>query len=230
MIIGLVGFIGSGKGTVGDILVNEYAFKQVAFADPLKDAVASIFQWSRHMLEGDTPESREWREKVDPWWTQRLGYEVSPRLILQRMGTEATRNAIADNIWITALDRRLEKGNDYVITDVRFPNEMEFIRSVGGSLVWVKRGEVPVWYDDAASTNTVGINLMEGYDIHESEWSWIGKRLDATITNDGTIDDLKIKVNTLLTTFNKSDMIHQDRKSTRLNSSHSQQSRMPSSA
>ena len=100
MIIGLVGFIGSGKGTVGDILVNEYAFKQVAFADPLKDAVASIFQWSRHMLEGDTPESREWREKVDPWWTQRLGYEVSPRLILQRMGTEATRNAIADNIWI----------------------------------------------------------------------------------------------------------------------------------
>ena len=124
MIIGLVGFIGSGKGTVGDILVNVYAFKQVAFADPLKDAVASIFKWSRYMLEGDTPESREWRETVDPWWTQRLGYEVSPRLILQRMGTEATRTAIADNIWIAALERRLDSGSDYVITDVRFPNEI----------------------------------------------------------------------------------------------------------
>ena len=54
MIIGLVGFIGSGKGTVGDILVTQHGYYRFAFADALKDAVATIFTWPRGLLEGDT--------------------------------------------------------------------------------------------------------------------------------------------------------------------------------
>ena len=107
MIFGIVGFIGSGKGTVGDILVNEYAFSKHAFADSLKDAVSVIFGWDRSALEGDTEASRTFREQIDPWWSERLGFEVTPRLILQRMGTEACRHGIADNIWIAALEKRI---------------------------------------------------------------------------------------------------------------------------
>lgn len=196
MIIGVVGFIDSGKGTVGDILVNEHGFKQIAFADALKDAVASIFGWSRHMLEGDTPESRAWREQPDEWWSARFGYEVTPRLMLQHMGTEATRRVIADNIWVAALERRLRSGSDYVITDVRFPNEMEFVRSVGGKLIWVKRGTIPT--------------KDELLNMHVSETAWYNElptMLNYMIENDGTIDDLKVKVDEVLTTITKQDTI-----------------------
>ena len=67
MIVGLVGLIGSGKGTVGDMLI-EQGFVQASFAEPLKDATASIFNWDRELLAGVTDDSRAWREKVDPWW------------------------------------------------------------------------------------------------------------------------------------------------------------------
>ena len=53
MIIGICGLIGSGKGTVADVLVDQ-GFTKVSFADKLKDGVSTIFGWDRAMLEGDT--------------------------------------------------------------------------------------------------------------------------------------------------------------------------------
>ena len=64
-VIGVCGLIGGGKGTVADILVGEFGFEKLSFADSLKDMIASIFGWRRELLEGDTKESREWREQVD---------------------------------------------------------------------------------------------------------------------------------------------------------------------
>jgi|DEB3_MinimDraft_2_1074329.scaffolds.fasta_scaffold10188_2 hypothetical protein len=209
MIIGLVGFIGAGKGTVRDILVREHGYHGFAFADALKDAVSIIFTWPRGLLEGDSNASRAFRERVDPWWSHKLGYEVTPRLILQRMGTEACRNGIADNIWVAALEKRIHGYQDVVISDCRFPNEVNFIRSVGGKVIRVKRGEDPIWYNDALSTNLVGINIMEDYNVHESEWAWIGQKIDAQIDNEGTLDDLKSNVKLTLTTLTKeSKLLH----------------------
>ena len=68
MIVGICGLIGSGKGTVADILV-EQGFTKVSFADKLKDGVSTIFGWDRSLLEGDTDESRDWREQADEFWT-----------------------------------------------------------------------------------------------------------------------------------------------------------------
>jgi hypothetical protein len=207
MIIGLVGFIGSGKGTVRDILVREHGYHGFAFADALKDAVATIFTWPRGLLEGDSNASRAFRERVDPWWSTKLGYEVTPRLILQKFGTEACREGIADNIWVAALEKRIHGYNDVVISDVRFPNEINFIRSVGGTVVRVKRGEDPIWYDDAMSTNTVGINIMDQYNVHESEWAWIGQKVDYTLVNDSTLENLKDNVKFALTQLPKDNTI-----------------------
>ena len=67
MIVGFVGFIGSGKDTAADYLVNSYGFRRDSFANTLKDAVANVFGWDRTLLEGRTKEAREWREQVDPW-------------------------------------------------------------------------------------------------------------------------------------------------------------------
>lgn len=180
MIVGLVGYIGSGKGTVGDILVREHGYRQFAFADALKDAVATIFTWPRGLLEGDSNASRTFREKVDPWWSHKLGYEVTPRLILQRFGTEACRHGIADNIWIAALEKRIHGYDDVVLTDVRFPNEIDFVRSVGGVIVRVKRGEDPTPEELASK--------------HVSETAWNYVVPDIVIDNDGTLEQLKEKV------------------------------------
>jgi hypothetical protein len=61
MIVGLLGFIGSGKGTAGDIL-KDLGFTPVSFAKGVKDVTAEMFGWPRHLLEGDTQHSRDWRE------------------------------------------------------------------------------------------------------------------------------------------------------------------------
>ena len=79
MIIGICGLIGSGKGTVADILV-ERNYKKISFADKLKDGVAEVLGWDRAMLEGDTDSSREWRELQDAFWSKETGKEITPKI------------------------------------------------------------------------------------------------------------------------------------------------------
>ena len=83
MIIGICGLIGAGKDTAADYLVNWHEFRRDSFAATLKDAVASVFNWDRELLEGRTKTAREWREDIDHWWAERLGIpELTPRWVL----------------------------------------------------------------------------------------------------------------------------------------------------
>jgi hypothetical protein len=196
MIIGICGLIGSGKGTVGDILV-EQGFTKVSFADKLKDGVATIFGWNRAMLEGDTDESRQWREQPDDFWTQETGRNITPRIVLQEFGTECMRDGFDDSIWVSLLKKQmLDSPGDYVIPDVRFRNEQDMIRELGGEIWRVQRGDVPEWYGCAMLDNTTGSNLMESYDVHVSEYKWIdmNNKFNATIYNNSTLEQLKQSV------------------------------------
>lgn len=206
MIIGVIGFIGSGKGTVADILVNSHGFTKLSFADTVKDATAAIFGWPRHLLEGDTEESRVWRETKDEWWSDRFGYDFSPRLALQMMGTEAGRDVFDPDLWVHALEKKIEMYENVVIADVRFPNEMEFIRSKGGFNVRVKRGDDPEWYDTALSDNTTSKmsapRMQTDYpNVHYSEWAWIGSIMDYQLDNIGTLSMLESDVVHMLKVF-----------------------------
>ena len=196
MIIGICGLIGSGKGTVGDILV-EQGFTKVSFADKLKDGVATIFGWNRAMLEGDTDESRNWREQPDDFWTQETGRNITPRIVLQEFGTECMRDGFDDSIWVSLLKKQmLDNPGDYVIPDVRFRNEQDMIRELGGEIWRVQRGDVPEWYGCAMLDNTTGSNLMESYDVHVSEYKWIdmNNKFNTTIYNNSTLEQLKQSV------------------------------------
>lgn len=201
MIIGLVGFIGSGKGTVGSML-SEKGFVADSFARPLKDACSNIFGWPRNMLEGDTEVSRAWREKPDAYWSEKFGYDFSPRLALQLMGTEAGRNVFHKDVWVISLLNRA-KGKNVVVTDVRFQNEIKHIQDNGGKVVRVVRGEEPEWYrhlyelDDFQSRQL----YMERFNVHQSEWDWVGSEFDYTILNDGNLDDLGNNVEKMLRYF-----------------------------
>lgn len=198
MIVGIVGFIGSGKGTVGDLLA-EKGFHKDSFAAPLKDACSIIFGWPRELLEGDTELSRKWREEPDAFWSEKFGKSFSPRLALQLMGTEAGRNVFHPDIWVVSLLNRA-KGRDIVVTDVRFKNEVAHIQDNGGLIIRVKRGSEPLWFEDFARHNqSPEIYPRPNVDIHVSETDWIGCYWDYLIENNGTIEDLGRKIDDILT-------------------------------
>ena len=203
MIIGICGFAGSGKDTTADYLVNFCHFRRESFANTLKDAVSAVFGWDRVMLEGRTKEAREWREQIDTWWAERLGMPtLTPRWILQYWGTEVCRRAFHDDIWIASLENKLRNSKDHVvISDCRFPNEIQSIKDAGGMIVWVKRGELPAWYDLAISANqgnNYALQELKMMKIHASETSWVGTDFDHVIDNDGTINDLFQTVENLI--------------------------------
>jgi len=199
MIVGLLGFIGSGKGTAGDIL-KDIGFTPLSFAKGVKDVAAEMFGWPRHLLEGDTEASRKWREQPDQFWSKEFGKEFTPRLALQLMGTEVGRDVFHEDFWVIKMKRYIMSNpeQNFVITDVRFGNEMQFVHDQGGILIEIQRGIKPHWYDIAIKANR-GDQRAESFmlnqsGIHESEWRWIGGHIDYIIENDGTLEDLKKKV------------------------------------
>ena len=209
MIIGFVGLIGAGKDTAADYLVNFHGFRRDSFANTLKDAVSAVFGWDRVLLEGRTKEAREWREQVDPWWAERLGMpNLTPRWILQYWGTEVCRAGFHDDIWIASLENKMRKtGDNIVISDVRFPNEILAIHNAGGIVVRIKRGEEPEWFESAASVNrgpdgnitwSTSQRKLEILKIHASETAWVGGNIDFLVTNDSTIDDLYNQIQELI--------------------------------
>jgi hypothetical protein len=203
MIIGICGFIGSGKDTIADYLVNFHEFRRDSFAGTLKDAVAAVFNWDRELLEGRTKQAREWREQVDPWWSQRLNMpNLTPRLVLQLWGTEVCRRSFHDDIWIASVENKLRTSRDsIVISDCRFPNEIQSIKRAGGQVVWVKRGPLPEWYDSAVAANQQvqsATAYLQAQGIHVSETAWVGTKFDAVIDNNGTIEDLYNQVRSLV--------------------------------
>ena len=203
MIVGLVGFIGAGKGTVADLLVERHDFFKESYANSLKDACSIIFGWNREMLEGNTPESRAWREQKDEWWSNKLGREFSPRLALQLMGTEAGRDVFHPDLWVHTVMRRCEQApwNNYVIADVRFPNEIKAIRDSGGKVIRVRRGDDPEWYNlarDCNKNNTPDIMRNAYPEVHYSEWAWVGQFTDITMDNNCDLNTLTTRVDNLV--------------------------------
>lgn len=193
-IIGLVGFIGSGKGTVSDIAVD-YGFIKESFAKGVKDATAAMFGWSRLMLEGDTYESRLYRETPCPFWSEKMGREFTPREALQKMGTEVGRDIFHEDFWVLQTEQRIKSyDKNVVIADVRFPNEIDWIHNMGGIVIEVRRGELPDWYETLKITDPKDSftrnSIMKSHQVHYSEWAWIGCKTDGTIINDGTLEDL----------------------------------------
>lgn len=214
-IIGIVGFLGSGKNAAGRVLIDRLGYQHDSFAGPLKDVVACIFGWNRELLEGDTAESRVWRDLPDEWWEKELDWHnhplnymsrrLTPRLVLQLYGTDLLRKNFHDDIWILSLRNRMRSARKAVITDCRFPNEIKTIREMGGKVIRVRRGPEPEWWDLAVAANSDNFlhapecaEELSKLGIHISEWAWIGQTFDAIIENEGTLAELEEKVECLV--------------------------------
>jgi hypothetical protein len=127
---------------------------------------------------------------------------LTPRWVLQYWGTEVCRKGFHDDIWIASLENKLRNSKDHVvISDCRFPNEIASIRNAGGKILWVRRGELPDWYDlaiEANKNNNLAIQELKFRKIHASETAWIGTEFDEIIYNDGSINDLYQQVENLV--------------------------------
>lgn len=174
-IICMSGKAGSGKDTVAKILVEKYGFLRMALADPLRDIVQLVF-----CLDHDSVWDRDLRElplKFLPQWTVRK--------LLQYIGTEMFRTNILADIWIRNFLQRAEPFSNYIITDVRFPNELDGAKEkFGGKILSV----------EVVRKGCEGKNI--GLPNHESERYKIPA--DIIIENDGTLEELNDKVEKLI--------------------------------
>ena len=134
-LIGLTGPAGSGKDTVGTILSSLHNFSKFSLADPIRFAIMGMFGTSYAEMN-----DRLLKESVIDW----IG--KSPRQLMQTLGTEWGRQHVASDIWLRIAERKIEtlraanSIDDYpiagiVITDIRFDNEADWLRKLGGS-VW----------------------------------------------------------------------------------------------
>jgi hypothetical protein len=208
LIISFSGFKGSGKDTAAKLLGEILPIRHMSFAAPLKDATAAMFGWPRDLLEGHSPESRQWREHPDTFWSEAFGRPVSPRWVLQYLGTDVIRHHLLDSFWIRAVQKTIDETTDHVVvTDARFPNELKMIQAMGGKTVLIKRGGDPSWYSRAAKFNTWPAwaqKIKLPFDpilksIHPSEREWIGYPFDHVIINpEGQVDELKTQLQQLV--------------------------------
>lgn len=214
MIIGICGLQSSGKDSIADYLIGyRPEYTKIKMAYHLKDVTALLFGMDRKMLEGETAEDRALREIPDEYWNDKINEELkpfTPRKALQYVGTNLLRNQLCENIWVDCVIKNIQDKNleNVVISDIRFPNEIDMIRKLGGIIVRVERGERPEYWDNAEQVGTYvrlyAKNPQDYYDVYEdklkhvhtSEWQWIGyDNPDVIIKNDGTLEDLKNKVN-----------------------------------
>lgn len=179
MIIGIAGYATAGKDEFARVLC-ENGFYQKAFADKLRQFAAAVNPIVRAETEYvgrglcGVSEYVRYNDVVSAW-----GYNLAKakypevREILQRIGTDAGRQVLGDDIWVEAAMRELEPGENYVFTDVRFPNEFWAVRRAGGALVRINRPGVGPVND------------------HPSETAVDDLDYDYTIENDGSISDLE---------------------------------------
>ena len=194
MIIGICGLIGSGKDTIADYLIKRHNFQKLSFADKLKDSVATMFDWDRNLLDGKTDQSRKWREEDDEYWSNETGEEITPRYVLQLFGTECMRDGFYDGIWVSLTKKKIldHPEINFVIPDVRFPNEAKMIYEINGQVWRVKRGQDPAWFSEY---QTLGVEPKE---VHPSEWAWANTKFTNILENNKTITDLRNQVQDLL--------------------------------
>lgn len=174
MIVGLTGKKRAGKDTVAAVLVEEFGFERIAFADPMKEAALALDPW----IDVTAPPCprfirlSEVLRDFGGWETAKEFPEV--RRTLQRLGTQLGREVLGEDLWVDAgIAQMREPGQNYVVTDCRFPNEADAIRELGGEIVRVIRPSLVS--DDTHASETA----MDDYDV------------DASLLNESTIEALQ---------------------------------------
>ena len=177
---------------------NDWQIKK--YADKLKEIVCLLIGCTRGQLEDNNFKNKElgqeWWYYIDPvdmltmhsyleWkdaFEDRFLVKLTPRLLLQFLGTEAGREIIHPNIWCNALFSNYTKETNWIITDIRFPNEANAIKERGGILIRLTR-TTPVAEEVAKHESETA---LDNYD-----------KFDYIIDNRGTEEELYAQIDKL---------------------------------
>jgi hypothetical protein len=179
-VIGITGRKYSGKDTVGQIVVDDYGYTRIAFADPLKETCRLLFGFSNEQLHGSL------KEVVDDYWG------TTPRSVLQFVGTDLFRNQlekvmpdVGEHLWVAITKKKMhdlwsiDPETKFVITDVRFNNEVAMVKLLNG-VVW-----------------KVNRPISNDSDYHLSEQGIDQLVVDHVIDNTGSMEELEEKIKKL---------------------------------
>lgn len=137
MIVGLSGYASAGKDSMGTILQTKYGFTRIAFADKMKEFAYRLDPVVIIDQDGDEAAIRL-HHLVDQVGWDEAKQHPDVRGLLQRLGTDAGRTVFGDTIWTrAALVGHLDE--NIVVTDVRFPDEATYIKSLFGNVVRIHR-------------------------------------------------------------------------------------------
>lgn len=170
ILIGFSGPAGCGKDTAADALGRHYpSFERAAFADPIKAGICEMFKLSPAVFE-----SRENKETIVP------SIGRTPRDLTKIIG-QCVREEVGETAWIGVMAYHRWKLSHtalkiLAITDVRFENEAEWVRAMGGTIIHVVRTGVK-W-------NSYG---------HESERGIQVRDEDLILHNRGTVEEFERK-------------------------------------
>lgn len=163
-VIGFCGKARSGKDTAAAGVTHEYGHVRYSLADPIKRGIEAMFDLPSSVWDDERKE-----EEID--WLDR-----SPRYLAQTLGTEWGRDLVAPDVWLRCADQFLLTHRLVVVPDIRFQNEVDWIRSKGGVLIRIFR-------EDVRSVNT-----------HSSESGIPEGMVDATVINDTDVYELRERV------------------------------------
>ncbi len=182
--IGLAGEMGHGKSTVATYLCSQYQYTEYSFARPLKEGVKRLFSLTDTQVYGDE------KNKMDERWG------VSPRYLLQQVGTELLRNNLTKylpqinpvpNLWIRNFQRWVQiHSKRVVVSDCRFTDECEALHNLGMKVYRVSRS---------------GVSSQTSSNVHVSESLQKHLPVDDTIQNNGTLEELYLSVDRLMKTY-----------------------------
>lgn len=170
---------GSGKTTIAKYLEEKYHYHRIPFADPLKLMMRTLLQ-----SFGYNPAAGE-RLLNDPILKEQILPElgVSPRVMMQTLGTEWGRKLVHPEIWLRAWKHSVQELGIYgnvVVDDVRFPNEVAIVQSMPASTLW--------WVDRPNVAASAGVMA------HSSQQPLDQSQFNYTLVNDGSIKDLQTMV------------------------------------
>lgn len=170
IILGIAGRKRSGKSTAGTLAADTFNFIQINFADPIRAAACSLFDYTPEQLETH-------KHDVHPL----IG--ISPRKFMQMMGTEFGRNMIDQDLWLKSVKNKIMNRRQYdiAICDVRYPNEADFVHRMGGKVLHITRPDM----QDSAET-------------HSSETEVDSLPADFRLTNDADLYTFKDRVKALI--------------------------------